>query len=210
MTQSNRPDWLLLARELQALAQTGLGFTEGIFDRERYRRVGEIAAIMLADGSGMAPDKVMELLQFDKGYATPKIGVRGAVIRDNRILLVRETSDGKWAMPGGWCDPNQTVAACIEREIREETGYTARATKLLALLDHSLHHPPHMYYHYVAFFACEIVGGEQVFSIETDAIDFFAPDALPPLSPGRTTIPQVEMAFRHWREPSLAAEFDRS
>jgi ADP-ribose pyrophosphatase YjhB (NUDIX family) len=208
MTAIDKPAWLTAMRELHALAQTGLVYARDHYDRERYERIQAIAAEMMGMASGMAPEAIADFLRFNTGYATPKVGVRGVVMRNDRILLVREIDDGLWTMPGGWCEINQTPAECVEREIREESGLVTRATKLLAAIDHRLHHPPHIYHHYVLIFLCDIIGGKIATSAETDAVDFFAEDALPALSPNRTTKSQIELAFRYHRDPHLATGFD--
>ena len=112
-------------------------------------------------------------------------------------------------MPGGWCDVNQSAGQCIEREIWEESGFTARAVKLAAVWDRSRHgHPPLPFTIYVMFFVCELTGGAPRPSIETSEIGFFAEDALPELSPGRIREHQVRRLFAHYRQPELPAEFD--
>src|ERR1700731_2796560 len=128
----NAPQWLSIARELRAIAQTGLAFTTDRFDRQRYERVRELAGSMLALGSGADYGVNRSILLEDKGYATPKVDVRGAAFIDGRVLLVREISDGKWTLPGGWADVNQTPAECVVREIMEESGFEARGLKLAA------------------------------------------------------------------------------
>ncbi len=47
------PDWLDWAQRLQAIAQTGLSYEPPIFDRERYDKIQEIAAEMLAANAGL-------------------------------------------------------------------------------------------------------------------------------------------------------------
>jgi len=97
----------------------------------------------------------------------------------------------------------------VEREIREESGYEAKAVKLLALYDRNLHgHPPMAFHVYRAFFRCEITGGERALSSETDGVDFFAPHALPPLSIDRITAEQIARFFDHARHPEWPADFD--
>ena len=69
--------------------------------------------------------RVEGLFAEQTGYATPKVDVRGAVIEDGRILLVREIADsGRWTMPGGWADVNQSPSECVIRELREERART--------------------------------------------------------------------------------------
>ncbi len=71
------------------------------FDRERYEHVRSVAADILASFSDMDTALIHNLLRGEQGYATPKVDVRGAVFHDNRVLLVREHSDGLWTLPGG-------------------------------------------------------------------------------------------------------------
>ena len=124
---SQEPQWLKIAREVRAIAQTGLAFTADRFDRRRYERVRELAASLLAQGSAAEHESILELLRQEKGYATPKVDVRGAAFVDGRVLMVREISDGKWTLPGGWADVNQSAAECVVREIAEESGFQADA-----------------------------------------------------------------------------------
>src|SRR3984885_5610743 len=204
------PNWLVWARELQAIAQTGLNFSADPYDLERYQRLRAIAVEMLAAGSGAPIERISALFDQDLGYPTPKVDVRGAVFRDERILLVREISDGHWTLPGGWADVNQSAAECVVREIAEESGFLARARKLAAVRDYqrSGHPPRNVDSIYKMFFICEITGGAARASDETSEVAFFARDALPPLSLGRTTAAQIDRMFHHAEHPELAADFD--
>jgi ADP-ribose pyrophosphatase YjhB (NUDIX family) len=203
------PQWLSIASELRAIAQTGLTFTADRFDRRRYKRVRELAAAMLAQGSGGDQDVILGILLEDKGYATPKVDVRGAAFVDGRVLLVREIGDGKWTLPGGWADINQSAAECVVREIAEESGFEARTLKLAAVRDYQKSgHPRNVDSIYKMFFICEITGGAARASDETSEVAFFPRDALPPLSLGRTTAAQIESMFHHAEHPDLATEFD--
>jgi ADP-ribose pyrophosphatase YjhB (NUDIX family) len=204
------PVWLSVVRELMGIAQTGLAFTSDRFDRERYMRLQALAAELLAVQTGIPAAQVLSLFTGDSGYATPKIGVRGAVFDGNRILMVKETSDGRWSLPGGWCDLNQTAAECTEREILEESGLIAKAVKLAGVYDYRFHnYPAHAHHHYILFFVCELVGGEMATSNETDAVGWFGENELPDMSTSRATPAQVHAMFRHYRDPALATEFDR-
>jgi ADP-ribose pyrophosphatase YjhB (NUDIX family) len=201
---------LLWARELQAIAQTGLTFCRDEYDLERYRRLRAIAAAMLSQGSGTEVERIEGLFEQDLGYPTPKIDVRGAVFRGERILMVREVSDGGWTLPGGWADVNQSARECVEREVREESGFEARAVKLAAVYDYRRqgHVRAHPYSIYKLFFLCELTGGEARPSLETSAVDFFALDALPELSSGRTNAMQIARMFAHRSALALPTEFD--
>jgi ADP-ribose pyrophosphatase YjhB (NUDIX family) len=206
----DEPKWLLWAREVQAIAQTGLAFTQDPYDLERYQRLRVIAAEMVADGTGVELERIQSLFAQEVGYATPKVDVRGAVFRDQRILLVREVSDGGWTLPGGWADVNQSARECVEREIREESGFEARALKLAAVCDYRRqgHRNALPYSIYKMFFVCELTGGAARTSLETSGVDFFDPHQLPPLSLGRTNPRQIALMFAHREDPTLPAEFD--
>jgi ADP-ribose pyrophosphatase YjhB (NUDIX family) len=207
---ADEPHWLRMARELRAIAQTGLTFSVDRFDRQRYERLRELAASMLAEGSGERYEVIIEILREGWGYTTPKVDVRGAAFVDGRVLMVREISDGKWTLPGGWADVNQSAAECVVREIAEESGFQARAMKLAAVRDYqrSGHPARNVDSIYKMFFICEITGGGARPSDETSEVAFFARDALPPLSLGRTTAAQIERMFQHAEHPELATDFD--
>lgn len=195
-------------RELLALSQTGLAFTKDPFDRERYTRLRELVEEMLHSPIEPAFDPAL-VLGREKGYATPKVDVRGAAFRDGRILMVRERSDGLWTLPGGWCDVNVSPSESVVKEIREESGFEARAVKLAALLDRRKQpHPTQFHHVYKLYFLCELTGGQAESSLETDAVDFFAEDRLPPLSLQRITPGQIELMFRHERDRQLPTTFD--
>jgi ADP-ribose pyrophosphatase YjhB (NUDIX family) len=206
----DEPQWLRIARELRAIAQTGLAFSADRFDRQRYERVRELAGSLLALGSGADYDMILSILREDNGYATPKVDVRGAAFVDGRVLMVREISDGNWTLPGGWADVNQTAGECVVREIAEESGFEARILKLAAVYDYQRSNRParHMDSIYKMFFICEITGGAARVSDETSEVAFFARGELPPLSQGRTTAAQIERMFQHAEHPDLPADFD--
>jgi ADP-ribose pyrophosphatase YjhB (NUDIX family) len=201
---------LELFRSLQALARTGLHFCRDEYDRQRYGQVEEIAAELLAGGAEVSADELRAAWGRETGYVTPKVEVRGAVFRpDGRVLLVRETADGLWTLPGGWADVNDSPSGAIRREIEQEAGYRVRVTKLAALYDRNAHgHGPSLHHGWKAFFVCGIAGGDARGSYETDAVEFCDPDDLPPLSLGRTTPEQVLRMREHWRHPQLPTDFD--
>lgn len=204
------PSWLKVGRELEAIAQTGLTFSKDAYDLQRFERIRELAAALMAQGAMDDAQRIVGLFQQEWGYPTPKVDVRGAVIVEGRILMVREASDGRWALPGGWAEVNQSAAECVVREIAEETGYETRAIKLAAVWDRDRqgHHPPNPASIYKLFFICEFLGGEARKSIETTEIGFFSPDALPQLSTGRILAAQIHRMFEHLNDPSLPADFD--
>jgi ADP-ribose pyrophosphatase YjhB (NUDIX family) len=203
------PAWLAWARRLNALAQTGLTFAENPYDVERYTAIRKIAAEMIAHGAGSGVEQVLDLFASDAGYATPKVDMRGVVFQGGKLLLVQERSDGLWTLPGGWADVGDSPADAVVREIREESGFETRATKLLALLDRNRHgHPPHVNHIYKVFIQCEIVGGSPTTSHEIQGVGFFAEDEIPDLSLTRTMPSQIARMFEHYRQPDLPADFD--
>ena len=195
-------------KRIAALAKTGLHYAQNHYDEERYQQLLDIAAEMLADASESDIARVELMLAADDGYITPKVDVRGAVFRNDKILLVREAADGRWALPGGWADVGDAPSEAVEREIREESGYEAKAVKLLALEDRKRRHPPSLNEVYKVAFLCELVGGAARTSAETPAVGWYGERELPPLSEGRVTRGQIERWFRHWRQPELPTEFD--
>ncbi len=202
---SKQVEW---AQQLAALAKTGLHYTQNDYDAERYRAQLDIAAQMLADAAHVDVAEVALRLAADDGYITPKVDMRGAVFRDEKILLVREAADGLWTLPGGWADVGDAPSQAVEREIREESGYEAKAVKLLALEDRRRRHPPLLHAVYKVAFLCELVGGAAQTSSETTAVGWFGEDEIPPLSLGRVTAGQIRRWFLHYRQPDLPSEFD--
>ena len=204
-----KPSWIKWARELSAIAQIGLEHSPGLFDAERYRSVQSIAAEIMADHSGQTPEYVRALFAREVGYATPKVDVRGAVFRNDEVMLVRERADGLWALPGGWADVNESPSEAVVREIQEESGYQTQVIKLLALYDRSRHlHPPYPFSVYMVCFQCEIVGGSPQTSVETDSVAFFSRDRLPKLSLDRVTPQQIERYFEFNGHPGWPSDFD--
>lgn len=214
---NREPDWLLWAREVQATAQSGLAFTRDPYDVERYQSLTALAARMMAgsDAAAGTASELQALFAGERGYATPKVDVRGAVFdRNGRLLMVRELADqGRWTIPGGWADVNQTASACAVREVAEETGYTVRATKLALVHDRGRqgHRPTGPFSIYKLFFICELLDEvpKSEANIETSDPRFFAQDEIPnDLSTGRILPHQIVRLFEHRTRPDLPTEFD--
>ena len=204
------PQWLSWTKRVQAIAQTGLAFTRDHYDQQRYEELLAIAAEMMAAGAGI-PDsqKVLDLFRSEHGYATPKIEVRGAVLHDGQVLLVREREDGGWTLPGGWADVGDTPSAMVVREVKEESGYDVVPRKLAALFDRNKHpHPPISSHAYKLFFLCDLLGGEAAPSFETPEVGFFPRNELPRLSPSRVTEYQIQHMFEHAAHPEWPTTFD--
>ena len=203
---------LELIKRLAALSQTGIAFAASPFDVQRYEEVGEIAAELASHGE---PDavRVAAIFRSDDGYVTPKMIVRSAVFSSieegPHILMVRETADGRWTLPGGWIDLGESPAYAAEREVLEETGMKVTAEKLAAVFDKRRHdHPPAPHHAYLLFFLCRLTGGSLTPSLETSEVGWFSADRLPELSTGRATEKQIKRMFDHFWHPSLPTDFD--
>lgn len=203
------PQWLVWAREIHALSQTGLTFAKSEFDMERYRRLIEIAAEIIELHADFPKEKLVASLLAQTGYATPKIDVRGAVVRDGKILLVKERQDGRWCMPGGWADVGEGPSEAVAREVREESGFLVKPVKVVAVCDANRSgRPLELFHAFKIIFLCELTGGMATESNETDGVDFFDFEHLPLLSENRTSSRHLDMVHEHSLDPLLPTTFD--
>ncbi len=202
--------WLAWARKLQSISQTGLHFNQNPFDAARYREIQSVAVEMMAAYSDSEPEYIQNLFDTETGYATPKVEVRGVVFQEDSLLMVKERMDGKWTIPGGWADINESPSEAVVREIREESGYQVRCIKLLGVYDRAKHphEPPCPYHVYKIVFLCELMGGTPVSSIETEQVGFFRENDIPELSLARITPGQITRFFTHHQDISLPTDFD--
>lgn len=209
MNQEEMPFWLEWAREIQGLCQTGLAFATTDYETQRYTRLSEIAAEMVASHTSESLEKMVENFSAQPGYATAKIDVRGAVVRDGRILLVQERRDQCWAMPGGWADVGDLPSEMVAREVLEESGFNVAPRKVIAVFDANRGGRPLEFFHaYKIIFLCEITGGEARPSDETMDVRFFSFDELPPLSMQRTNEKHLAEVREHLADDSRPAAFD--
>ena len=201
--------WLLWIQKLQAIAQNGLRYSKDPFDRERFQQLRDISTRMLARLSSSDPDATVAFFESFEGTATPKIDVRALVLNEGKVLMVRERADGLWTLPGGWADVGCSLSEAVAKEVREEAGYLVHPVRILAVYDRSRHpHPPHPEYSYKLFVQCKLVEQTAADDLETDAVGFYAVDALPPLSTARVTSDQIVRMVELASDPSLPAEFD--
>jgi ADP-ribose pyrophosphatase YjhB (NUDIX family) len=191
--------WLDWIRRIDAMARVGAAYASGPYEAKRYAELAEIARHMLAELSVREPELIPDLYLPDEGYVTPRVDVRGAVFDDaGRLLLVREVSDGRWSLPGGWADVGESPVRSIEREIVEESGYQARVSGLVGVFD--AHVSWAAFSAYKLVFRGDLVGGEAGGDHETDGVGFFAARDLPPLSARRTPNRVLDAVFAHWRD----------
>ncbi|HET9908731.1 MAG TPA: NUDIX hydrolase N-terminal domain-containing protein [Anaerolineales bacterium] len=205
---SKTSKWMEWAREIYSLSQVGLTYNKNDFDIERYKRLQEISAEIIASQSELEMETILESFSMQAGYVTPKIDVRGAVVHNNKILLIQEKMDEKWAMPGGWADLGNAPASVAEREVWEESGYRVKAEKVVAVIDANRIQPMEFYHAYKIIFLCKLLDGEPRVSHETLAVDFFDLNDLPPLSMYRTNENMLSEVFAHVENPDRRTLFD--
>lgn len=209
MTESINPRWFDWAREIQALSQTGYHYAENEYQKERYRRLSEIAAEMMSEYSGSDLDQILNLYLTQSGYATPRVDVRGAVFMEDRILMVCERQDGGWTLPGGWADVGDVPSQAVEREVLEEAGFQVKAQRVIGVYDANRTGPLELFHAFKVVFLCELLGGDARPSIETTDVAFFDAHELPEVLSGERTKPKhLEDAFAVLRDPNLPTVFD--
>lgn len=200
--------WLEWAIELQSLAQAGLTYSKDTYDIERFERIREISAEIVAHKSDIPIDKVKNLFCNETGYQTPKLDTRAAVFKDEKILLVRE-NNGKWSLPGGWVDVNVSVGENAVKEVKEESGLDVKTKKIIAVQDRNRHNLPiYAYGICKIFILCDLIGGQFKENIETTGFDYFTLDNLPPLAEEKNTSGQIKMCFEAYKSDSWQVQFD--
>lgn len=200
---NNGETWLSWAIELQALAQAGLFYSKDIYDIERFSRIREIAAEMIASPAGLPLERVKDLFCNETGYQTPKLDTRAAVFQQDKILLVQE-NNGLWSLPGGWVDVDLSVGENTIKEVKEEAGLDVMPRMVIAVQDRKKHNPEIYAYNICKVFVlCDLLGGSFQANSETIARGWFTMDSLPPLSENKNTRSQIQMCFdavraEHW------------
>lgn len=203
--------WLEWVKQIQSIAQAGLAYSKDEYDLERFQQLRELSVEIMSMYTKLDMEIVKDLFANEKGYQTPKVDIRAVIFQNRKILLVKEKTDGKWSLPGGWGDVGYSPSEVAVKEVKEETGYDAVSGKLLAVLDNTLpyhHHPPSAFHVYKLFIHCTIIGGCATPSIETVDIDFFGKDELPPLSTARNTESQIQMLFEFLEDPDKKVVLD--
>ncbi len=201
--------WLKWAMEIQSLAQAGLAYTENPYDIERYERLREISAEIVAEKSNISLDKVERLFCNETGYQTPKLDTRAAIFKDNKILLTHE-NNGTWSLPGGWCDVLESVKSNTVKEVKEETGLDVEAVKIISIQDRNKHNKPQYAYGVCKVFVlCNIIGGKFIKNIETTETKYFSLEEIPSnLAEEKTNKEQIEMCFAAFNNQSWQTQFD--
>ena len=206
MTENKWAQW---AKELQNLSQCALAYCRDPYDIERFHRIREISAEMVSELADLPLDRVKATFCAGTGYQTPKLDTRAAVIRDGKILLVRETR-GQWALPGGWVDYDHTIRSNAAKEVLEEAGMVVEPVRVIALFDHNRrNHTDYPSNICSAYVLCEYRSGTFQPNLETIDSGFFAPDSLPePLATAKTNREQIELCFRAAADENWQGIFD--
>lgn len=203
----NEP-WLRWAVELQSLAQAGLTYGKDVYDHERYERIREISAEMMSHMADIPLEKVRNLFCNERGYQTPKLDTRAAIFDQGKILLVRE-NNGKWSLPGGWCDVDVSVGENAIKEVKEEAGLDVTADRIIAVQDRKKHNlPVYAFGVCKVFIQCTAIGGHFKPNIETTEYRYFSEDDLPDLAAEKNTEDQIRMCFSAYRTSDWQTLFD--
>jgi len=179
-------DLIRWSESLSAIARTGLGFTENLYERERFEEVLKVAADIrvAASAEADAPSVVEEWLDVVgegvAGYVTPKVAV-GAVVGNDRgeLLLVKRADSGVWLYPTGWADVGYSASEVVVKEVREETGMDVEPARLIAVLD-GLRLGFTRVPLYSLIFHCRVLGGElRPHPLECADVGWFSEERLP-------------------------------
>jgi len=210
-------DLLRWSETLAAIARTGLGFTQVLYERERFEEVLKVAA----DIKGAADEALETRRETDHfvqewmdsigegvpGYVTPKVAIGAVVGNDEgQILLVKRPDSGIWLYPTGWADVGYSPAEVAMKEVEEETGVLCEPVRLLGVVD-GLRMGFTRFGMYMLLFHCKAVGGELAgHPLETAGVGWFHEDDLPwPVAGFSWWGPQ---AFSAIRGESIEVTFD--
>lgn len=201
--------WMDLAMRVQSIAQAGLAYGKSEYDLERYEELRDIAAQMVAINTDIPAEIVKMHFCNEDGYQTPKVDTRAVIFQNGKILLVHE-KNGTWALPGGWCDVDQSIASNIEKETKEEAGLEVKADQVIAVQDWRKHNKCNLPYGVVKIFVqCNVIGGAFQENIETTEIQYFTKEELPEnLAVEKVTKEQIWMCFEAYESESWKTLLD--
>lgn len=204
------PLWLRWAREIDALASSGTYYARNEYEKGRAERLQEIAAEIVAEYGDVDDGEILKALRAQTGYITPKVDVRGAVFDGPQILLVKESLDDTWTLPGGWADVGETPREAVEREVFEESGLVVRAQRPVGIYDaNRVENALNLFHAYKLIFLCVAEGGELRTSHETSEVAYFPFGDLPDgLSTFRTTPRHLQDVIQAYRQPDRPVVFD--
>jgi 8-oxo-dGTP pyrophosphatase MutT (NUDIX family) len=173
-----------LADELRSIAAFGLNFARNPYDKARYQAVLSASARLTALLNGRAASEILSQYEEHAFQLSASPSAEAVVFREDKILLVQRSDDQLWALPGGITDPGETLAESAQRELLEEAGIQGQVRQLLGIFDSRLWHSEKKIHFYHAVFLLETGEPHPNPGPEVLAAQYFAEDALPPLSPG--------------------------
>jgi ADP-ribose pyrophosphatase YjhB (NUDIX family) len=179
-------DLLRWSETLSAIARTGLGFTQSLYEKERFEEVLKVAsdiraaAVEEAESDALFEEWLSTVGEGVAGYVTPKCAVAAVVGNDKgEILLTQRADSGWWLYPVGWADVGYSPSEVAVKEVYEETGIEVEPVSLIAVLD-GLRLGFARVPMYSLVFHCRMLGGELTpHPLETRTVGFFPRDALP-------------------------------
>ena len=206
-------DVLRWAETLSAIARTGLGFTQSLYEQERFEEVLKVAsdiraaAIDEAEAEVLYEEWLSSVGQGVAGYVTPKVAVAAIVGNEQgEILLTQRADSGFWLYPVGWADVGYSASEVAVKEVHEETGIECEVVQLIAVLD-GLRQRFTRIPLYSLVFHCRAVGGTlSPHPLETDGAGWFAQDALPEPTAGAAL--WGELAFAAIRGEPVDVKYD--
>ncbi|MCQ2529549.1 MAG: NUDIX hydrolase N-terminal domain-containing protein [Saccharofermentans sp.] len=200
-----------ISHELQAIAACGKQYAKNQFDIEHFDSVNKLAAELLTLAVNDMPlESAVKLFEDNEGYQTPKIDTRAVIFNErDEVLLVRDY-DGKWALPGGWCDYDQSIVSNTVKEAYEEAGLRVKPLRLAAAHSHKMRNNPNSFFSVMRFFMlCEVESGEFTANSETSESAYYPVDALPSdLNSHKATPEQIKRCLLCWKDPSMMPEID--
>lgn len=193
--------------ELRAITSMGLEFANNEYERERYTRLRSIAARLFAKLEERPVEQVAKEFHYDNWlHVSPLSGAEAAVFQDDRLLLMKRSDTGLWAVPGGLCEVGETLAETAQRELWEEVGVRGRVIQLLGIFDSRLCHSHTKAQLFHVIFQTELVSGSPAPSAEALDVQFFAEDNLPELAAGHAM--RVPLLFKLVRGAIAPPYFD--
>jgi len=200
-----------IAHELMAIAQDALVYNKNKFDIEHYERVRELAGELLSVAVvDMTAKQAQEIFEKETGYQTPKMDTRAVIFNDKDEVLLIKDYDGKWALPGGWCEFDKTIMENTIKEAKEEAGLDVEPYRLVCAHSHRGHNNPDSFFHIIRFFMlCKKTGGSFEANSETTEAKYYALDSLPDnLNDHKCNPEQLKLCYKAYKATDWLPEID--